>query len=380
MLGAEEIAFILDHSGAAAFVVEDALVPVAEQALAASTGTATTRAVVRLSDGATSPTAGSTCRTGSTTTATPTPVIVADDDPVRMMFTSGTESRPKGALLSSRSADVAVRLVRDRRADERRRHRAAHAAALPLRAARLLPRRRRLPRRDQHHPAGARPRRDPAGDRGARGHQVLRAADDLDRAAAAPGLRRADLSSLRKGYYGASPMPVAVLEEMRRRLPDVDLWNFYGQTEMSPLATILGPEEQLAYPGSAGRAALNVETRIVDDRDEPVPAGTVGEIVHRSPHATLGYYRDDEKTARGVPRRLVPLGRPRLPRRRRSALRRGPQEGHDQDRRRERREPRGRGGDLPARRGRRGRGLRRRPPALGGGGRRGRRTEGGRDA
>ena len=111
-----------------------------------------------------------------------------------------------------------------------------------------------------------------------------------------PDFDGADLSSLRKGYYGASPMPVAVLEEIRRRLPDVDLWNFYGQTEMAPLATILGPDEQLAYPGSAGRAALNVETRIVDDRDEPVPAGTVGEIVHRSPHATLGYYHDEDKT------------------------------------------------------------------------------------
>src|SRR6478609_9673672 len=112
-----------------------------------------------------------------------------------------------------------------------------------------------------------------------------------------PDFDATDLSSLRKGYYGASPMPVAVLEEMRRRLPDVDLWNFYGQTEMAPLATILGPEEQLAFPGSAGRAALNVETRIVDDRDQPVPSGTVGEIVHRSPHATLGYYRDEARTA-----------------------------------------------------------------------------------
>ena len=112
-----------------------------------------------------------------------------------------------------------------------------------------------------------------------------------------PDFERTDLSSLRKGYYGASPMPIAVLEEIRRRLPDVDLWNFYGQTEMAPLATILGPDEQLAYAGSAGRAALNVETRIVDDLDRPVPAGTVGEIVHRSPHATLGYYRDEAKTA-----------------------------------------------------------------------------------
>jgi fatty-acyl-CoA synthase len=112
-----------------------------------------------------------------------------------------------------------------------------------------------------------------------------------------PAFDSTDLSSLRKGYYGASPMPVEVLREMRERLPDVQLWNFYGQTEMSPLATILGPDEQLSQAGSAGRPALNVETRIVGDDDRPLPAGEVGEIVHRSPHATLGYHRDEDKTA-----------------------------------------------------------------------------------
>jgi fatty-acyl-CoA synthase len=112
-----------------------------------------------------------------------------------------------------------------------------------------------------------------------------------------PRFDATDLSALRKGYYGASPMPVEVLREMQSRLPDVRLWNFYGQTEMAPLATILRPEEQLERAGSAGRAALNVETRLVDDDGRPVPPGTVGEIVHRSPQATLGYWRDEAKTA-----------------------------------------------------------------------------------
>jgi fatty-acyl-CoA synthase len=40
-----------------------------------------------------------------------------------------------------------------------------------------------------------------------------------------------------------------------------------------------------------------VETIVVDDDGREVPAGQVGEIVHRSPHATLGYYRDEAKTA-----------------------------------------------------------------------------------
>jgi fatty-acyl-CoA synthase len=112
-----------------------------------------------------------------------------------------------------------------------------------------------------------------------------------------PDFDTRDLSSLRKGYYGASAMPVEVLRELSRRLPEVQFWNFYGQTEMSPLATILRPHEQLPHAGSAGRASLNVETRVVDDEDNEVPPGQVGEIVHRSPHAALGYYNDEEKTA-----------------------------------------------------------------------------------
>ena len=66
---------------------------------------------------------------------------------------------------------------------------------------------------------------------------------------------------------------------------------------MAPLATILRPHEQVTFAGSAGRAAVNVQTQLVDDDDRPVPAGQVGEIVHRSPHAALGYYRDEAKTA-----------------------------------------------------------------------------------
>ncbi|MBX3660346.1 MAG: acyl-CoA synthetase [Ramlibacter sp.] len=106
-----------------------------------------------------------------------------------------------------------------------------------------------------------------------------------------------DLSQLRKGYYGASIMPVEVLRELAARLPHMRLWNLYGQTEIAPLATVLKPEDQLRKAGSAGRAALNVETRVVDDQMRDVPVGEVGEIVHRSPQLLSGYFNDPEKTA-----------------------------------------------------------------------------------
>ena len=68
-------------------------------------------------------------------------------------------------------------------------------------------------------------------------------------------------------------MPVEVLHEMRRRLPDVRLWNFYGQTEMAPLATILRPDEQVSHAARRAGPALNVETLLVDDDGQPVPPG-----------------------------------------------------------------------------------------------------------
>ncbi len=70
-----------------------------------------------------------------------------------------------------------------------------------------------------------------------------------------PVFDEVDLSSLRKGYYGASAMPTEVLHEIRERLPNLHLWNFYGQTEMAPLASALGPEDQRDHAGAAGRPA-----------------------------------------------------------------------------------------------------------------------------
>ncbi len=296
MLGGDEVAYILDHSGATAFVVEDALVPVGERALAASSGSVRTRAVVRLAGGDL-PDGWTDVQTWFDHDGTPPSVPVADDDPVRLMFTSGTESRPKGAILTSRALlwqYVSCALDGSMSADDVDLHTLPlyHCAQLDcflgvdvyLGATSIIL-----------------PGPDPAA--------ILRTieAERVTKFFApptvwiallrSPELATADVSSLRKGYYGASPMPVEILREIQERLPDVELWNFYGQTEMAPLATILGPEEQLTHPGSAGRAALNVETRIVDEADQPVVAGTVGEIVHRSPHATLGYFHEDAKTA-----------------------------------------------------------------------------------
>jgi len=109
--------------------------------------------------------------------------------------------------------------------------------------------------------------------------------------------KKNNLTSLKKAAYGASIMPVEIIKQLTDTFPGLKLWNYYGQTEMGPVATILKPEDQLRKPGSAGRAVLNVETRLMDDDGTFVPAGQVGEIVHRSGHVMTGYLNDPEKTS-----------------------------------------------------------------------------------
>lgn len=114
-------------------------------------------------------------------------------------------------------------------------------------------------------------------------------------------LRHADfatrqLSSLKNVYYGASIMPVPVLQELRQRLPGSRPFNCYGQSEIAPLATVLRPEEHDARPASAGRAIFSVETRVVDPDMNDTPPGVRGEIVHRSPQLLMEYWDKPEET------------------------------------------------------------------------------------
>ena len=92
-------------------------------------------------------------------------------------------------------------------------------------------------------------------------------------------------------------MPVEILAELQKRLPQLRLWNLYGQTEMAPVATVLKPEDQFRKAGSAGTAAINVETRVVNEEMDDVEIGEVGEIVHRSPQLLTGYFEDPQRTA-----------------------------------------------------------------------------------
>ena len=109
-------------------------------------------------------------------------------------------------------------------------------------------------------------------------------------------LESADLSSLRKCFYGASIMPMPILRRLQARLPEARFFNLFGQSEIGPLATVLAPEEAEGRADSVGRAVLFVETRVVDEDMHDVAPGELGEVVYRSPQLCTGYWGKPEET------------------------------------------------------------------------------------
>jgi len=113
----------------------------------------------------------------------------------------------------------------------------------------------------------------------------------------------AQLTSLRKVIYGASPMPEGTLRDALAALPGVDFYQAYGQTELAPMATILRPEYHV-FEGplagklrSAGQAGAIVEIRIIDDQGNDVTQGGVGQVIVAGPNAMQGYWKRPEQTA-----------------------------------------------------------------------------------
>jgi fatty-acyl-CoA synthase len=111
-----------------------------------------------------------------------------------------------------------------------------------------------------------------------------------------PDFATRDLGGLRKAYYGASIMPVPVLERLRERLPKLAFYNCFGQSEIGPLATVLAPDEHKGRMDSCGRTVLFVDARVVDENGKDVPDGTPGEIVYKSPQLCEGYWGKPEET------------------------------------------------------------------------------------
>ena len=340
--------YILEHSGATAMVAEDALV--------ADGGEGARRRPGRGRRARLDPAVGGRRRGGlggrrrlvdGGPDATPPRSRVADDDPLRLMYTSGTESRPKGVMLSSRVADRAVRVA------------ASSTAGWPPTTSRCTRCRCTTARSWTASSRSTSTSARPASSCPARTRRALLATIERERVTKLfcpptvwisllrhPDFDTRDLSSLRKGYYGASrDAGRGAAASCSGGCPTCGSGTSTARPRWRRWPRSCGRTSSSPHAGSAGPAGAQ--------RRDPRWSTTTASRCRRARSAR-------SCTAARTPRSATTTTRRRPPRRsrggwfhsgdlgvhRRGRLPRGrrPQEGHDQDRRRERRAPGGRGG------------------------------------
>jgi len=103
-----------------------------------------------------------------------------------------------------------------------------------------------------------------------------------------------DTSALRTCITGGASMPVEVLRGFEEAFGAVVLEG-YGLSETSPVACSNHPDRE-RKAGSIGTPIEGVEMQVVDEDDNPVPQGEVGEIVIRGHNIMKGYWQRPDAT------------------------------------------------------------------------------------
>ena len=108
-------------------------------------------------------------------------------------------------------------------------------------------------------------------------------------------LKEYNLSSLRMGITGGSPMQPELFTEFEKHL-GIRILEGYGLTETSPCCIFTMPDK-VQKPGSIGTVLPRVEAKVLDDAGCEVAAGVVGELVVRGDVVMQGYYKDEAATS-----------------------------------------------------------------------------------
>lgn len=113
-----------------------------------------------------------------------------------------------------------------------------------------------------------------------------------------PDAEKYDTSSLEYIVSGSAPLPVSVLEGFEKRF-NCPIREGYGLSEATT-AVSGHRSDMVRKPGSVGKPLEGVEVRVVDDHDQDLPVGEVGELLVRGPNLMQAYYQMPEETEKAL--------------------------------------------------------------------------------
>lgn len=115
-----------------------------------------------------------------------------------------------------------------------------------------------------------------------------------------PRAETTDFSAVKYVLYGAAPIPLELLREAVRTIPNAGFLQCYGMTETTGTIAVLPPADHDLDGNqrmrSAGRAVPGAEIRIVGEDGAELPRGEVGELIVKSPSNMVGYWNLDAAT------------------------------------------------------------------------------------
>lgn len=112
-----------------------------------------------------------------------------------------------------------------------------------------------------------------------------------------PDLARTDTSCIEMIMCGGAPLSKDIIAQAQSAFPHTRFVQVFGLTEGGGTTTFVPPDYLQSKVGSAGKASMHNEIKIVDEHGEYNPPGTTGEIIVRGPTTTLGYWDNPEATA-----------------------------------------------------------------------------------
>ena len=306
LLKGPEIAFIAENSGAKAIFTSALLLPLLQSAL---TDVPTMRYIIS--------TDVTTSEETPPTSGTPQILAYADvvakgsdkaeqymmnldgirpdaDDTAVILYTSGTTGRPKGVMLTHRN--LVSNAISGRGPEYEQRSEDTQLLILPLAHAFGIVALNVL------YVAGIKAVMHPRFDTTAvlsaieRHHIVAFAGVPAMFVALlyTPDAETYDTSSLQYCVSGSAPLPVNILEGFEQKF-GCTIREGYGLSEGSAALTGHGADME-RRAGSVGKPIAGVEIQIVDEHDNPLPVGEIGEVVARGPNIMKGYYNMPDET------------------------------------------------------------------------------------
>jgi len=116
--------------------------------------------------------------------------------------------------------------------------------------------------------------------------------------AESPIFDKVKLSRLRYFVVGGEAMPVPLIEQWHNK--GVLIRQGYGLTEVGPNVTSLDHQDAIRKKGSIGTLNFYYDAKLVDEKSNEVPTGEPGELVLSGPTVTPGYWKAPEESANAI--------------------------------------------------------------------------------